>query len=251
LPQSGKPAPPARNNPEALYEFPLLLLVRLGLPLVFALFWWLTHEFGCPQVLAWRPRSVGERVVCGMLVVSFLYAVIFVNVLLLASMRLGFSVACGKADPFATPRGLDHVVFTARIVATCCVAPARLLALFPRFGVSRSLRCKSGIKDCLDGIRGSYSSRSTLRTFPSHFSLKATFAKAFFPGSSPSWKSDFCGRTGLLREAQVDLRVLHDGPPKNGVRIIGRVERYVLQGQHYVPEYLAGEAVVLTGPLVR
>ena len=34
-----------------------------------------------------------------------------------------------------------------------------------------------------------------------------------------------CGRTGPYEAASVPLRILHDGRPKNGVRLIGRVYR--------------------------
>ncbi len=35
-----------------------------------------------------------------------------------------------------------------------------------------------------------------------------------------------CNRSRLLKDAKVDLRVLRDGPPRKGVRIIGRVLHY-------------------------
>jgi hypothetical protein len=49
-----------------------------------------------------------------------------------------------------------------------------------------------------------------------------------------------CGRTTLLRDAQIDLRVLQDGPPRNGVRIIGEVQHDFIRQ--------ANVAVVISGP---
>jgi hypothetical protein len=51
-----------------------------------------------------------------------------------------------------------------------------------------------------------------------------------------------CNRTRLLKDATVDLRVLHDGPPRDGVRIIGEVKR----GRHW--EKAAGVKVLISAP---
>lgn len=52
-----------------------------------------------------------------------------------------------------------------------------------------------------------------------------------------------CNRTNLLKYATVDLRVLHDGPPRDGVRIIGEVRR----GRHW-EKAAAGIRVLISGP---
>jgi len=56
-----------------------------------------------------------------------------------------------------------------------------------------------------------------------------------------------CCHTVPLSYAQVDLRVLHDGPPKSGVRIIGRVYR-VLGGKPGWM-FIQGVPVTVTGPV--
>jgi hypothetical protein len=54
-----------------------------------------------------------------------------------------------------------------------------------------------------------------------------------------------CNRTSLLKEADINLRVLHDGPPKSGVRIIGRV---VHSSPGRPSEFVPGMKVAITGP---
>src|SRR5579863_997075 len=55
-----------------------------------------------------------------------------------------------------------------------------------------------------------------------------------------------CGsRTAAVSDAEVDLRVLRDGPPRSGVRIIGRSLR-LSSGGRYRPD--AGVTVKITGP---
>ncbi len=54
---------------------------------------------------------------------------------------------------------------------------------------------------------------------------------------------DFCSHTQLVEQA-VDLRVLHDGPPKSGVRIIGHVYHETLVALEPVPN----ANLLVTGP---
>lgn len=57
-----------------------------------------------------------------------------------------------------------------------------------------------------------------------------------------------CGRTGRVDRSAVALRILHDGPPKSGVRVIGRVfDKLVADPSKPVP----GIEVVITGPTGR
>jgi hypothetical protein len=54
-----------------------------------------------------------------------------------------------------------------------------------------------------------------------------------------------CNRSGPLERADIDLRVLREGTPVSGIRIIGRVVRQPL-GQP--PEFAQGIRVEITGP---
>jgi hypothetical protein len=53
-----------------------------------------------------------------------------------------------------------------------------------------------------------------------------------------------CSRTARLEHAEIDLRVLHDGVPASGARVIGRVIRQPLGG---APEFAQGVGVAIGG----
>jgi hypothetical protein len=53
-----------------------------------------------------------------------------------------------------------------------------------------------------------------------------------------------CSRTRLLKDAEIDLRVIHDGVPKNGARVLGHTVRSA--NSHEIP--VPSIKVVLQGP---
>lgn len=57
-----------------------------------------------------------------------------------------------------------------------------------------------------------------------------------------------CGHTAPVKDAVVAIRILRDGPPKSGVRVIGRLYKggYLTNGSSRAP--LAGIAVNIAGP---
>jgi hypothetical protein len=55
-----------------------------------------------------------------------------------------------------------------------------------------------------------------------------------------------CSRTALVEDAEVDLRLLREGPPKDSVRIIGRVVREL--PDQFRSEPVRGVDVSITGP---
>jgi hypothetical protein len=86
-----------------------------------------------------------------------------------------------------------------------------------------------------------------------HASLKQG-EEYFIDGDRSFWRLssffpyvDFrCGnRTRLLNEAAVEMRLLKDGPPKSGVRIIGRVKRRLGPGNW---QAVSGVSVQIVGP---
>jgi len=58
----------------------------------------------------------------------------------------------------------------------------------------------------------------------------------------------FCTRTGPVADSEIDLRVLRDGPPQNGVRILGRTVRLKGDYPYYRWETVPSMKVVIRGP---
>ncbi len=231
--------------PETLYGL-LLIITMLGPPLVFGSYWWLTYKLEQPQVLAWRPRSMAGRFLWGTFAASALSALILCNVLLLDSILPGFSVDCGGTPaPFAEVRGPDHVVFTAGIVAVCCEAPARVFPRFGGFAIAKVRKSYGGLSWWNPGIVYIAPAIANNRepVFFDGYLHQGALSRLFSIVQSRA-----CGRTRPLREAQVDLRVLRDGPEKSGVRILGRVEGNSPKGENQPWQPVSGETVVISGP---
>lgn len=61
-----------------------------------------------------------------------------------------------------------------------------------------------------------------------------------------------CTRSDLLQDAGIDLRVLHDGPPAQGIRLIGRTLRLTATiADHQFPEPRLSFMAPLAGLLQR
>ncbi len=58
----------------------------------------------------------------------------------------------------------------------------------------------------------------------------------------------FCTRTGPLADSEIDLRVLRDGPPRNGIRILGRTDRLTGNYPSYRWETAPSMKVAIRGP---
>ncbi len=153
-----------------------------------------------------------------MLVASALFVLVLCDVLLLDSIFPGFSGDCGGTPaPFAVVRGPDHVVFTARIVAVCCAAPVRAFPRFGGFAIAKVQKPYGGLPWWNSGIVfiTPYLADCREPLFFDGYTHQGALSRLF-----SVVESRICGRTALLRDAQVDVRVLGDGPPKSGVRII-------------------------------
>jgi len=58
----------------------------------------------------------------------------------------------------------------------------------------------------------------------------------------------FCTRTGPLADSEIDMRVLRDGPPQSGVRILGRTARLTGDYPNYRWEKMPSTNVEIRGP---
>ncbi len=78
----------------------------------------------------------------------------------------------------------------------------------------------------------------------SHYFVEGRRSEAAITRFLPVIKPVECGHTARLEEATIAVRVLRDGPPSSGVRIIGGV--YKRMGERRIP--VTGIKVVITGP---
>jgi hypothetical protein len=200
-----------------------------GVFISLGLFWLGTHLSRWPELNVAQTWSTRRKVAvalasCLLLFLSVLMAAIPLK------LHEFFMLDCGEAAPFVRPQFPDQAVFVARVIHVDPMFGAVALVEHHYWGLpwwSRRLvllhfgRPKDVI--FVDGRRA-----DGLLT---HF-LPVVERR--------------CGRTNFFKDAEVDLRVLNDGPPKNGVRVIGRVSRWI-PGTNFDYAPVSGLEVVVAG----
>jgi hypothetical protein len=221
---------------EAGVSFLALVSTGVGLSFLFAipgLFWLFTARAG------WRPvlsSSTRVKVFAGP---CLLATCVVVGVTAWLCMPHYGSFECGVSAPVSAQRSPNHVVFVGKIVL---VGRSEDQGQFSSWSVVRVERRFWGLpwwaprlvilfgdvfgtgnraEYFVDGVRG-----------------------AGWAHFLPIIESYPCGRTQHLNSAAVDLRVLQDGPPKSGVRIIGQV--YTAMDSTGLPAQ--GVKLSITGP---
>jgi hypothetical protein len=189
--------------------------------LVLGLFWLVTHRFGWPAVLpaqtfSWKRRLTTLFVTC--LVVAALD--IPVTLALAARRSSGANFGCGKGPRlFAQPLSSRHAVFTARLIRV-----AHTQRVSGRWVGEWAI---GAVQDRFWGLP-SWSPRLILLTNNFFWEGETYFVDGGRPDGwltslLPIIDSGFCSRTRPVVEASLELRVLREGPPKTGVRIVGYV----------------------------
>ena len=151
---------------------------------------------------------------------------------------------CSERPPFAKPLSPRQAVFTAKVLYVG--------------RVDRDYAVRSGHKVGLWALAHVEHKYWGLPWWSSAlvFLADGGFEKGneyFVDGDRSSLVSHFvplvhigtCTRFGPLERADIDLRVLQDGPPRSGVRIIGRVVRQPLGNSSEVAQ---GIKIEITGP---
>jgi len=197
--------------------------------LVLGLFWFVTHRLAwSPLLLTW-PKSVIRRTAS--ISVGFL---LLVATVLAATLAMAAHIPpigdCGAPPPFAKQQRPNQAAFTARIIEIPILGPIGVVG--QRFW-------------------GLHSWESTLVLVQAGPWFK-TGDTWLIIGNRQKGLIDlpvfeiWCSRSARISEAELDLRLLRDGPPKDGVRVIGRAVRF----QHDFSEQgVPGVEITITGPL--
>jgi hypothetical protein len=230
--------------PDAAREFLQVSVIALAPPLGLSSYWWISHKLGWTSVCQTRFNSQVWKVAAFALIAVFIFSVLFSSALFFASQRPGFSVNCKKGPPFASPTNPQHAVFTARIVSVCCSAPERLFPSFGGFAVAIVTKRFWGLPWWNPGI-------VFLTQDISYIREPLFVSGALQPGILGNLLSiveiSICGRTTYLQNAQIDLRLLRDGPPKGSIRVIGETYRTVLSPKYHY-EKIPSVIVRIKGP---
>jgi len=210
--------------------------VMLAIP---GLFWLMTSRAG------WRPlipiRTIPGKPMRRFPLIEPLLFGTFVAVGLFSGLTLQrFGEDCYKVSPpISGPQFRDQVVFTARVLFVAHPSP------WPEgfWSVVRVQRRFWGLPAWAPNY-------VLLRGYPfdlgdrAEHLVDARRSRGLLTHFLPIVEIYPCCHTEPLDRATVDLRVLRDGPPKSGVRIIGRVDN----SEFVTSEPVRGVRVLIAGP---
>jgi hypothetical protein len=190
------------------------LLLFLGTTaLVFAgpgIFWLLTDRKHWPPLIQ---HSLTPRLrILLALGISVALLVGMVAIGLYAAAILPEFGDCGEPRPFAAPKSAEHAAFTAQIIYV------HQISRYAGWSIARVRQRYWGLPW--------WNHRFVV--LPYRFNLGDSYlvdgyVRPSLVGHLISLMQLHCSRTAPVSDAQIDLRLLRDGPPQKGVRVIGRV----------------------------
>lgn len=226
--------------PHGAFSASRFLSVFDWVALVFAVpgvFWVLTWWLHWPPVVV-APLAPGTRIRLTALVAVFLFVTCVTGSICLRKYDL--EGECRGFPSLIAQRSPDQTVFIARIVFVGY--PYEPLSPFASWSIVRVEHRFWGLPSWAPGLlilRG-YFKKGERGSYLVDGRRSPELLTHFLPMIEPYP----CGHTAPLDHAVVDLRLLHDGPPKTGIRIIGRVYRNIYPRGEPAP----GVKLLLTGP---
>jgi len=219
------------GNPKQLGPFselptPSAVVPATCLLVIPGFFWYITGQIGWVALVS-RPTSLKFRL--GLLLCLLLTTVVSavsIDFMTIWSGRCHFS-----EQPSNQPLRPDQAVFTARVIGSGKLwGPNAPSPYWRRYWTLAWVQRQfwglpwwdSKVVILLTTTRG-------IGVAPPHGEIDFIDGRRL-PGSLTRFLpifDTFCTRTGSIADAEVDLRVLRDGPPREGVRILGRTFRVI------------------------
>jgi hypothetical protein len=227
---------------------------------IFGFFWLGTHRLGCAPLVSSRRRATGERVMsfaAGCVVVLCLDLAITFGLAAMTSSL--FTGDCRGKAPFVHSQSPSHAVCTARVIFV-----GRSFEALVDAGFFRRIEVRDRqVGDWAVGIVEQRFwgvptwSRLVLLTNDIYWKSESYFIDGNRPHGIltrflPIIEGDpNCSRTRPEADADIDLRLLHQGSVANGVRIIGYVSESQPPWQPWMPpkprNALAGAKINVRG----
>ena len=219
----------------------IALIVVLVIPIGLGLFWLGTHRFGWSPVLQAGPVSPKRKMATILLGCLGLILFVSLGVFTLAVQPYFIGDCSGYDPPFVRPRSANHAVFIGKVIY---VGNSRYRA-GRKLGAWAIVR----VEQRFWGL-----SRWNRRYLVLTQGVFESGQEYFISGNRRDGlltgflivEAELCRPPAPLKDAEAELCILQDGPPKNGVRIIGRVTHYLMPD--YSTEGLPGINVVIVGP---
>lgn len=223
---------------------------------LFGSFWLWTSRRGWPALVRYIPASFAKRVagaVLGALAIGAIDVLLTFLLTLMASSAVG--VDCGRIPPPHTkPRFPGHALFTAKTVLVGRSMRGRLAGGRQRTPSGFGEWAIAVVDQQFWGVRPW--GRLVFLTDGYYWENRSYFIDGSRSGGLvdrhlPIIRASPCSRSNLAEDALVDLRVLHQPPPKNGARIVGFVRElqpYTAMQPPPPTKPYAGIEVILSGP---
>ena len=211
----------AYNGPvEAFYCFreivPGILAITAPVFLLPGLFWWLTSKLKWEPLLSSRPIPFKTKLIRSLVTAITIFGLVFAGSTFFEWRSTPFGECNYFGPPLVRQRSPQQVVFTGSSLRSIgkfqgtalprwqiIAVDRRFWGLRPwerRFVLVRGGLIRDSQPYLIDGLRPT----GLLTRFLPLFEI-------------------YCTHTKPLKSAQIDMRLLHDGPPKNSGRIIGIV----------------------------
>jgi hypothetical protein len=224
--------------PWEFHGLPLSFVVLSGTLAIPGLFWVLTARRNWPTVLQ-SPALVHKPRLLTILGCGLLCAL--VSIAVLSSLFLPWWPLIGDCGgrPLLNQQGLPrNVDFTARILLVGPVS-FRDRSLWSIARVEEGFSHVPSIRNLIV-LRGFFRpADKSVRYFVEGSRSEGAITR-FLPIIEPVP----CGRTTTLDDATVALRILHDGPPRSGIRMVGQV----YEGTRETGRPAPGIKILITGP---
>ena len=195
----------------------LLIAMSLVMP---GLFWLLTAKFCWPELLTNGFRGWRRRVAAAGAVFAIAACVFYGLVLLALRMPRLVPYSCGSTSVVTSAIEADHAMFLAHRLFRSH-KPEQFADYYSFW---RPLWSLAVVDHEYWGLP-SWKPRVILfsGSYDGQFLVDATRDHGLISGLLPLYINRVCGQSGDVKRAEAQLRVLREGNPTNGVRIIGNV----------------------------
>jgi hypothetical protein len=241
---------PEQREPFSSVIMPPSLVPAICLLIVPGVFWYITGRAGWPRLVSKPiPLVVNVGVAFGLFVATIVGAVI-IDFMTIWSGECHYS-----PQPFTKPQSAQQAVFTARIVGSRKLWGPDAPPPNPewrRYWSLASVQKQFWGLPWWDGKLAILLATHRGSGAPPRRGEVDFVDGRYLPGSLTRFLpifDTFCTRTDAVADAEVGLRVLRDGPPHEGVRILGRTVR--LTGDYPYPRWETAPSikVLIRGPV--
>jgi hypothetical protein len=231
---------------DSIYDIFVENLIALAFLWIPAAFWLVTHRLRWPELRGPSTMSIRSSVMTTAFVLIALYVIASIGVIYQFG-RVQPVGDCGETNHVVTgPNSPNDAMFVAKIIQIG----------YPRGIVNGRIASMSALAIVKEKFWGlpSWNSKLVILTKYVYYEgdeylIYGTRRGNWLTLGLPLFESHLCGLSLQIQDAEIQLRIMHDGPPKSGIRIIGRTMRWPYGNNAPLPHGpMPGAKVLVSGP---